>query len=56
MQSQEFKYENAIVRVHRPDLAEDEKQKRMKEIRSSAEKLLKGVMKNVHDALNTNNN
>lgn len=46
MQSQEFKYSNAIVRVHRPDLAEDERAKRTKEVISSAEKLLKGMIKN----------
>ena len=53
MQCQEFKYANAIVRVHTPDLAEDEKQRRMKEVKSSAEKLLKGVMKNEYSTLDT---
>ena len=50
MQSQEriFKYPNAIVRVHIPDLAEDEKQRRMNEIKKAAEKLLKGVIKNAN--------
>ena len=55
-QVQTFKYHNAIVRVHRPDLAEDEKQKQMKEIKSSAEKLLKEVIKNEYRSRNTNNN
>ena len=54
MQSQEFKYANAIVKVHIPDLAEDEKQRRMKEIRSSAEKILKGVMTNEYGTLVSN--
>lgn len=50
MQSQEktFKYPNATVRVHIPDLAEDERQRRMNEIKKSAEKLLKGVIKNAN--------
>ena len=56
MQSQEFKYENAIVRVHRPDLAEDEKQRRMKEIKNSAEKILKGVIKNDTSSIRSDNN
>ena len=56
MQSQEFKYANAIVKVHIPDLAEDEKQRRMKEIKCSAEKIIKGVMKNEYSTLGTNNN
>lgn len=58
MQSQEktFKYANAIVKVHIPDLAEGERQRRMKEVRSSAEKILKGVIKNEHSTLDTNNN
>lgn len=48
MQSQEriFEYPNAIVRVHIPDLADDERQKRMEKIKISAEKLLKGVIQN----------
>ena len=48
MQSQVkiFTYPNATVRVHIPDLAEDEMQKRMNQIKKSAEKLLKGVIKN----------
>ena len=49
MQCQEFKYSNAIVRVHRPDLAEDEREKRIKEVKRSAEKLLKGMIKNAND-------
>lgn len=45
MQSQELKYSNAIVRVHRPDIAEDERNKRMAEIKRRAENLMKEVMK-----------
>lgn len=58
MQSQEktFEYPNAIVTVHIPDLAEDERQRRMKEIKRSAEKILKGVIKNEYSTLHTNNN
>ena len=56
MQCQEFKYANAIVRVHTPDLAEDEKERRMKEVRISAEKILKEVLKNEYSTLDTNNN
>lgn len=37
---QTFTYENAIVRVHRPDLTEEERKKRMKSIKRAAEKLL----------------
>ena len=48
MKSQEFKYANATVRVHRPDLAEDEKQKRMAEIKRTAEKTIKEKLKWVH--------
>ena len=47
MQSQErtFEYPNAVVRVRIPDLAEDERKKRMAEVKRSAEKLLKATMK-----------
>lgn len=37
-----FIYPNAIVRVHIPDLAEDERNRRMKEIKKYAEELLRG--------------
>lgn len=53
MQSRVFEYPNAIVRVHIPDLADDEREKRMREIKRSAELLLKGVMAN--DAKGTSN-
>jgi hypothetical protein len=58
MQSREqvFKYPNAIVRVHRPDVADDERERRMKEIKRSAEMLLREVIRNEHSTLNTNHN
>ena len=40
-----FTYADAIVRVHVPDLAEDERNRRMKEVRKSAEAILKGIEK-----------
>ena len=45
MQSRVFNYPNATVRVHIPDLADEERIKRMKEIKFTAEKLLKGMVK-----------
>ena len=45
MQCRVFEYPNATVRVHIPDLAPEEKEKRMKEIKKAAEMLLKGVVK-----------
>lgn len=41
----EFKYSNAIVRVHIPDLAEDERERRIKAIQIAAANLMKEVMK-----------
>lgn len=46
MQSRVFQYPNATVRVHIPDLVESEREKRLKEIKRTAEILLKGVVKN----------
>ena len=46
MQCRVFEYPNATVRVHIPDLAPEERAKRMKEIKRAAEILLKGVMLN----------
>lgn len=46
-----FKYPNATVRVHIPDLAPEEREKRHKEIKLAAELLLREVIKN---ELNTN--
>ena len=42
---QTFTYDNMIVRVHRPDLTEEERKRRMKSIQSAAEKLLLEAMK-----------
>jgi hypothetical protein len=36
-----FTYPNAIVRVHFPDITEEENSRRMKKIRKTAEELLK---------------
>ena len=41
-----YKYPNATVRVHRPDICEEERAKRMKEIKLSAEMLLREMIKN----------
>ena len=46
MQCRVFEYPNATVRVHIPDLAPEEKAKRMREIKRAAEILLKGVVAN----------
>ena len=45
MQSRVFEYPNATVRVHFPDLAENEREKRIKEIKLSAEMLLRALVK-----------
>lgn len=54
MQSREqvFKYPNATVRVHIPDLADDERIKREKELKRSAEILLREVIKNEYTIRN----
>ena len=41
-----YKYPNATVRVHRPDLTPEERAKRMKAIYDSAEMLLREVYEN----------
>lgn len=46
MHSRVFTYPNATVRVHIPDLAPEEREKRLNEIKRSAEILLKGVVRN----------
>lgn len=40
----EIKTENAVVRVYRPIITEEERNRRMKAIYKSAEALLKGAM------------
>lgn len=58
MQSREtvIKYPNATVRVHRPDLSDEERERRMAEIKRSAENLLREVIKNELRTSNTDNN
>lgn len=41
-----FKYPNATVRVHIPDLAPEEREKRLNAVKKSAEILLREVIKN----------
>ena len=41
-----FKYPNATVRVHIPDLAPEEREKRMNAIKKSAEALMREVLIN----------
>lgn len=43
--TQVFTYPNAIVRVHFPDLTDDENKRRMKKIHKAAEELLKDQIK-----------
>jgi hypothetical protein len=45
MQSRVFTYPNATVRVHFPDIAKEENEKRLQEIKRSAEALLRAVIK-----------
>ena len=55
-QSKVFKYPNATVRVHIPDLAPEVKEKRYKEIKYASELVIREVLKNEYRTLNTNNN
>lgn len=55
-QTKVFKYPNATVRVHIPDLANDEREKRLKEIKLAAEMLLREVIRNELSTLGTNDN
>ena len=55
-QTRVFEYPNAIVRVHIPDLANEEREKRTKELKLSAEKLLREVIKNEYNTLCSNSN
>ena len=55
-QTKIFKYPNAIVRVHIPDLAPEEREKRLNEIKKSAEMLLREVVKNEYNSMGTVNN
>ena len=51
-----YKYPNATVRVHIPDLAPEEREKRLNEVKKSAELLLREVIRNEYIARNTNDN
>ena len=55
-QTKVFTYPNAIVRVHIPDLAPEERERRLNNLKISAEKLLREVVRNEYRTLNTNNN
>ena len=55
-QTKIYKYPNATVRVHIPDLAPEEREKRMQEVKRTAELLLREVIKNEYNTRNTNNN
>ena len=54
-QTKVFKYPNATVRVHIPDLAPEERERRLNKLKKSAEMLLREVIKNEYTARNTNN-
>lgn len=51
-----FEFPNAIVRVHIPDLAPEEREKRLNAIKKSAEMVLREVLRNEHNAHSTNHN
>lgn len=55
-QTRVFQYPNATVRVHIPDLATSEREKRLNEVKLSAEILLREVIKNEYTTRNTNSN
>ena len=42
---QTITYPNMVVRVHRPDLTEDERNKRMRNIMKATENFMKAVIK-----------
>ena len=45
METQVFKYPNATVRVHIPDISESEKEKNFRELKRSAEQVLREAIK-----------
>ena len=47
-QTKIYKYPNCTVRVHIPDLAPEERVKRLAEVKKSAEMLLREVIRNEH--------
>ena len=38
-----FEFDNAVVRVHIPDLTEEERSRRMNRIKAAAENMMKGI-------------
>ena len=38
-----FEFDNAVVRVHTPDLTEEERSRRMNRIKAAAENMMKGI-------------
>jgi hypothetical protein len=49
-QTKIYKYPNATVRVHIPDLAPEEREKRLNAVKKSAEMLLREVLRNEYNA------
>ena len=45
METRVFKYPNATVRVHTPDISDEENEIRLERIKQSAERLLREVIK-----------
>ena len=54
-QTKVFKYPNATVRVHIPDLAPEEREKRENRVKLAAEVLLREVIRNEYKSRNTDN-
>lgn len=46
------RYENCIVRVHVPDLTEEERASRRKELKNAAERLMKQIERVKYEAKN----
>lgn len=51
---QEIIYSNAIVRVHRPDITQEERKRRMMQVYKAAENVLKSKMKGERNGLEKN--
>ncbi len=47
-----FKYPNATVRVHIPDLTEEERERRLNAVKRSTEALLREVLRNEYKGQN----
>lgn len=52
-QTKVFKFSNATVRVHIPDLAPEEREKRINAVKKSAELLMREVIKNEPKRIDT---